>query len=386
MTAVTARGSWAATGWDDPAMGDVGSVRDLAARFQHRADDLRALNVELTQGLAGLGGWHGQAADRFRENQQRLRLGLDEFVVRFERCRAALDSYAHAMDQRRAESNALLPRVLDAKRRLATAQHDILHPPSVEALSRGLTAQPFLIAELEKLGVEWGAIRTRHMGSAAWCAQQLQDSDGTALGDLFRDARGVLAAGQQKLGDLSFEVDRWLSENADTIAAITSVLEDVNAAVSIASLFYPPLGAVAFGLTVAVAVGKGMAYSGGSSKVSRRDVQMGVLDVATGSLLRHAGPLLDRRAVGAARSAAVAGDVPSLMRAHQVVNQALAFKQADKVHTAVEDGMHLVDAAPRWIPRQGQAPQFWQDIQDAHAADMKRRQEHRALPVVEACR
>lgn len=375
MTAVAVRGGWGATGWDDPTMGDVGSVRTLSTRFQHRADDLRALNVELTQGLAGLGGWHGQAADRFRENQQKLRLGLDEFVVRFERCREALDQYAHRMVERRAESNALLPRVLDAQRRLKAAQHDILHPSSVESLGRGLWLQPLILNELKDLGLTWTRIRVAHDGAARWCAQRLQDSDGTMLHDLFRDAGTVLKAGQQKLGDLSYEVETWLTDNAHTIAAISDVLGDVGLVVSL----IPGLAGLGLAISATSLAGKIIARQHGADEVTDADIAFSVIGLALGGVAGGAAVVAGKYAAGG-----------------------VIAKGAEKLGYGFEIGSRMQEMSTGenpvkyWVPRDVKSAAiwagaglptmaFWNAFQDGHAADLKAQAERRALPVVPAC-
>jgi uncharacterized protein YukE len=261
-----ARREFPALGFD-PAPGDAGAVAsaagsvDGAARvFSDASGNVDRLNSS---------GWTGEAAEAFRGQLKDLPRDLDLAARSHQTAARALADYGAGLRTRQRRADELESRAAELRRQQQAAIGEV----------NGLAAQtaPEGSAALESLRSRYTAARSRAEGLGADLeaviadARRLYEEHRSAAGSAARTVRDVAEAPYKEPGWLSRawdSVKSWISEHADVLTQISTVLKGVSAVLGVLSFvpglqFLAPFAMAAAGLALAIdiavkaATGKG---------------------------------------------------------------------------------------------------------------------------------
>ena len=251
----------------DPAPGDAAALSSAAADVTGAGRVFSAASANVSK--LNSSAWTGDAADAFRGQLKDLPRDLDLAADSHRTAARALTDYGTGLVARQRRAADLEAQAADLRRREQSAVAE------VNRLA-GQTA-PSGSAEFTRLKDQYDAARTQ----ATSVGSQLQDviAQARRLHDEHRSAASGAAGAINNVADAPYQepgwlsrawdsVKGWISEHADVLAEISTVLKGVSAVLGVLSLvpglqFLAPFavaaGAIALGIDVAIklATGKG---------------------------------------------------------------------------------------------------------------------------------
>jgi len=250
--------------------------------------------------------WTGEAADAFRGQLKDLPRDLDLAAGAHQSAARALSDYSSALAGRQRRTDELESRAAELRRQQQAAIAEV-NRLAAQTAPRGT-------AELDSLRGRYNSARSRADGLGADLeaviadARRLHQEHRGAAGGAARTIRGVADAPYEEPGWLSRawdSVKSWISDHADVLAEISSVLKGVSAVLGVLS-FVPGLQFLA---PFAVAAGAlALVIDGALCLAGEGDWGAFALDAALTIL--PTGPVVRafRRVPGVARGLDLAGD------------------------------------------------------------------------------
>lgn len=310
----------------DPAPGDANALDSAASRVSVAA---RTFGTAATQ-VATLtaAGWTGEAGDAFRRTVGPLPHDLDWATRSHQSAASALAGYGAGLAARQRRARDLETQAAELRSRQAAAIGEVNRLAALRA--------PDGSAELADLRSRYSTARSRAESAGAELdrvlaqARHLRGQHHAAASAAARAIRAAADTPYRKPNALSRALGaakRWITDHADVLATISTVLKGVSAALGVLSLvpglqFLAPFAMLAGGLALAVDVAVKLATGRGSWKALALDTALMVMPwgrvavaVRKTSSLWRPGSAAVRRASGtASRPAANAAQAARLRR------------------------------------------------------------------------
>lgn len=225
----------------DPAPGDVDAVTGTAEQFTAAADALDGVGPALRQAADVSAGWHGAAADAFRERLGELPAGLAQRRRGLRAAADALSGWARTLagNQRRAEE--LDREAVALRRQLESARDDLADKQNAADLAS--TAGAAAVASIELTAAANRVAGVEEELREVLARASRLDGDHRRAADAAAEALAAAGAGQPPPERSGPRLARLLDGQLDTAAHISAALADLLAPADGGAR--PPSGAVA---------------------------------------------------------------------------------------------------------------------------------------------